>query len=512
MKISARLFELILGEKYPFEYMGKHSRQSNLALPVFFERGTIPKEGKVYIVRTQELPETSRVDCIYVCVGSRPTQSWKNWMGEVLYITDREIGLFSLFNFFVEKFDLLRSWSDQMDSLMKKNEDLEEYVKCSVPVLGNAITITDYNLRILCNCEVMDSFGSKKVILSKKFSRVPDEISLEFRQIHKNRAQLREPYEYKGQRLNPEGMNYCINMYLGDSYVGTCTLWDALKPITESDKLLFQEFVSVIQRVLSAQTKTAQDQLATMKAIFSDLLHSYPVSEESLRWALDLLFSNMELRGASVGCWVCLVIRSANSDKTLPKEYLCTAIENMLPYTTVLDYEDDIVCYCAIPEGEDCESTVLDILLPYLKDMNFRVGVSRVFIDLYRAREYYLQALAMLRIGRKVNVKEYIYCFEDYILYYMLEHALGEFEYSLIESVQIQELKNMGTTVDYWDTLRRYLDNECNASKTAQELFLHRSSLLPRLDKIRTVVDFDTPEQRLYLRLCMYLSDLLEKK
>lgn len=56
-------------------------------------------------------------------------------------------------------------------------------------------------------------------------------------------------------------------------------------------------------------------------------------------------------------------------------------------------------------------------------------------------------------------------------------------------------------------TLKRYLDNEMNASRTAQDMFLHRSSLMPRLEKIRSLVEMDTPEQRLYIRMCLYLYE-----
>lgn len=72
----------------------------------------------------------------------------------------------------------------------------------------------------------------------------------------------------------------------------------------------------------------------------------------------------------------------------------------------------------------------------------------------------------------------------------------------------LKQLRRRDGGIDCWDTLRRYLDNECNASKTAQELHLHRSSLLPRLEKIRSMADMDTPQQRLYLRMCIALCEL----
>ncbi|MBQ3267475.1 MAG: helix-turn-helix domain-containing protein, partial [Atopobiaceae bacterium] len=62
--------------------------------------------------------------------------------------------------------------------------------------------------------------------------------------------------------------------------------------------------------------------------------------------------------------------------------------------------------------------------------------------------------------------------------------------------------------VDYIDTLRAYLDNGCNASQTAKAMYLHRSTLVQRLDRIREIVDLELPERRLYLSMCLHLPGI----
>ena len=44
---------------------------------------------------------------------------------------------------------------------------------------------------------------------------------------------------------------------------------------------------------------------------------------------------------------------------------------------------------------------------------------------------------------------------------------------------------------DYMRTLRCYLDNHCNVVQTARELFIHRSTLLYRLEKIKKLTGLD---------------------
>nr|WP_279380137.1 helix-turn-helix domain-containing protein [Sporosalibacterium faouarense] len=65
----------------------------------------------------------------------------------------------------------------------------------------------------------------------------------------------------------------------------------------------------------------------------------------------------------------------------------------------------------------------------------------------------------------------------------------------------------MNRSTDYVETLDTYLKNEMRPTKTADELFLHRSSLSKRLKKISKLLDadLDDPDVRLYLRICLYL-------
>jgi DNA-binding PucR family transcriptional regulator len=63
---------------------------------------------------------------------------------------------------------------------------------------------------------------------------------------------------------------------------------------------------------------------------------------------------------------------------------------------------------------------------------------------------------------------------------------------------------------DYWNTLKVYLDNEMNATQTADDLFIHRTTLRMRLNRIKKVVDLSTPLSRMYVRYCLYLYEMFD--
>ena len=66
----------------------------------------------------------------------------------------------------------------------------------------------------------------------------------------------------------------------------------------------------------------------------------------------------------------------------------------------------------------------------------------------------------------------------------------------------------------YYRTLRCYLEHHQNIARTSEALFIHRSTLLYRLEKIRKQMrtDFSNPEELLYLLLSFYFLEQEEGK
>ena len=63
-------------------------------------------------------------------------------------------------------------------------------------------------------------------------------------------------------------------------------------------------------------------------------------------------------------------------------------------------------------------------------------------------------------------------------------------------------------------TLRTYLENHLNAVQSAKDLFIHRSTFLYRLDKIKKIMEteLDDSDELLYLLLSFRLLDLEEER
>lgn len=509
--ITSTLLYHYLCETYQVTDTGKSLPETELPLPVFFLPGMIPDANQLYICRCEDLPSVCPQPCLFLCIGNHPPLIRHGWKGNLFYIEDK-VDLLTFYNNVIHLFHLVTGWQTKLDNLMQREAGINALVQASLPVFENCITISDYKLRLLVTCDLTSNGSTSTIQIRDDLERVPDDISLQFKDDYSHNIRIREPFLYKGQQHNPEGQNYCINLYHGDTYIGTCTLWEKCRPMRPRDFILFQEFAKYIRRAMARPSNLPAEQSISMKSIFYTLVQCFPVSQTDLATAQEELRQLTEADHVTFGHWVCGIISSANREKHLSDEYLCAVLENMLPFTIAFNMDNRIVCFSMIPAGDTCQHSVCDTLEPYLKDLNFRMGISDSFTDVFQAHAHYLQALAMLKTGFSCQPQTLIYPFQDFVLPYMLEHCMGEFDKDMIFTKGLHALRELDTGVDYWDTLSRYLDNECNASKTAQELYLHRSTLQPRLEKIRSLVDMDSPEGKLYLRMCIYLEKHLESR
>jgi len=102
--------------------------------------------------------------------------------------------------------------------------------------------------------------------------------------------------------------------------------------------------------------------------------------------------------------------------------------------------------------------------------------------------------------------------YEELGSYTLLHHLKGISETSLYINNYLEKLRNYseGKSNDLLHTLRVYLEQNGNAKSTAEELFIHRSTLLYRLEKIEEILgsNLNNAELRFNLMLAYKLIDL----
>lgn len=513
MRITADILYGLLSEKYRISRYGKGISSRELALPVLFEPGTAIEAGRIYIARTGDLPNRPPEKCVFVCCGTKPPNVWNSWPCDVIHIVDPRVSLIGVFNTLLALIDQLVTWQSHMQQLAISGADVREMIEESIPVFENTITVSDYELRILGHCEPDKSLPDRPIRMDEREPRVPSAYVSATKDFGIALQQKRTPYITE-EAVNPdegiEGVNsYCINLFDGDTYMGTCALKEEGHPFRSYDFELFQQFASFVRDCLGVQSRSMGNQLISARTVFEQILRGYPVSMRDMEQAVRLIEAGLGGVSADECKWCCTVIQNAHRDRGLPEEYLCKSVEAIPPHTAAFIFEGSIVSFTLIGKDEHRVTAICAPLQAYLEDMGFKAGISRTFTDPFHARTFYHQGLTALEMGMEIEPGRLWYLFGDYVLDYLLQNCCGEFGAEAIVAPELVRLYHSSASgPEYVQTLRTFLDTGCHTTQTAEELFLHRSTLIKRLDRIREIVDLDTPKRRLYLQICLHLPDI----
>ena len=135
-------------------------------------------------------------------------------------------------------------------------------------------------------------------------------------------------------------------------------------------------------------------------------------------------------------------------------------------------------------------------------------GVVRRFEDIAVS---YQQAAAALRMSALFNSKGGVHCYRDFILVKMLEDIPGAKLNEYLSILMEGEARELFKDEDMVNTAEEFLENSLNVSETSRNLYMHRNTLMYRLDKIERVTGLNLRKfsDAVTFRIIMILSKLV---
>lgn len=172
----------------------------------------------------------------------------------------------------------------------------------------------------------------------------------------------------------------------------------------------------------------------------------------------------------------------------------CTRlVAEVEPSSLVSLKSDRVIVFLTGPSAEDQKA--IDRLIDRLQararevaDLSVSVGVSRFTNDIPGLRKAFEEALAALKVGRKLQGGASVMHFEGVGSYKLLlsiwEHDPEELRSLYLETIDPVERYDRQNDSQLVKTLLTYLGNDENLSKTAGDLYAHRHTIRYRLQKI----------------------------
>ncbi|OFV72404.1 PucR family transcriptional regulator [Acetobacterium wieringae] len=400
----------------------------------------------------------------------------------------------------------LEQWNEALFSGIINNLSLEELCLLSVPIFENPIFIHDTNSIVLANVNEMPGQFSWHYDASSNRLSLPLDIMNDF----KISSEYQQTMNTVGaQMFSEQQFGYrilYINLWLEDAYIGRICVSELGRKIVPGDYELLEYFSKMVLANLR-KSDTLQSNISNdLKQSLIELLEFKKTNEvvlinrlQAFQWKIDDHYR-------------CVTIYLQERDySTYANEFNCHKLEKLFPDFCIFLYQDRIIIVANFGKSTSKETDFFRELAVFLREGLLKASISSVGHDFRLFYYHYLQTDIAYRIGSRRDPMSWIYKFNDYKLHYILEQATNELMPLMLCESHLLNLRAYDLThkSGLFDTLRTYLENERNLAETTRMLFVHRSTLLYRIKKIKSLLNLNLndPQIRLHLLLSYELLD-----
>ncbi len=212
----------------------------------------------------------------------------------------------------------------------------------------------------------------------------------------------------------------------------------------------------------------------------------------------DIYDKSNELHMDNDLCHAVIVVKFQSIPEVTPFDIISELIQDKSKDYVINISEQDIVIVKEVPE--DCEYETLEgemqsILTTVMNEHSVKllIGISSVVTKLKDLARAYKEARIALEVGKVFDIERPIMSYENLgigRLIYQLPTTLCEiflqevFKKGSLESLDRETLM----------TVQSFFENNLNVSETSRKLFVHRNTLVYRLEKIRKLTGLDLRE------------------
>lgn len=295
---------------------------------------------------------------------------------------------------------------------------------------------------------------------------------------------------------------WCYDIYLHNRFLYRLKIADILQPFRAYDPELLLYFAEYLRKAQNEGTLYLTEYMTTLIDGIQATTQNR-VSEEL-----------MKLGWKNSDSYQLFYIKSGDQSREITNlSYYCSYLNKELKSVFSFKYNDGIILIANLTTGfnHNSQDFVQDLLV-FLREGNFRAGISNVFTPFEEPKSYYLQAKTALALGLRYHPSIWSYYFQQYRFHYIKSLIQSDFPEIKLIAPELDRLKRNDENkhTEYYSTLKIFLNNNQSLSQTASILNIHRSTLIYRLEKIKKALNISvwTSKDVLFLQLCMELIDL----
>lgn len=505
-KLNMRLLAEALERKYiKIEFYQREDTCRFDRAGVFYDTAVL-KAGIAYVIRAEEWnKELCDVEgCGFIIVGKIPLKDVPEHVSSIQVLD--ACSEFMVLDIIQETFTLFEQWNQKLHIALNSEKPLDLIIEASEKIFRNPMFIHDNYFYVLAYSEQLKNLNVWETDLKTGFPVVRSGIRDDF--------QLDQEYleglsERKTVLFSANQRGYQIlyrNLYSDQRYVGRVLVDEVMNVIQPGDYEVMEYLADFIQETMKLKALSRGSVDGQMDAEIRQVLMGQQRDNQAILrmisqrgWSQDDLYRCMKLVPNQTESY--LVSNTAVVDR----------LHVLLPNCYTLLYEDSAVVIVNMTRSDKTIKEIVTGLAVFLRDSLMKLGISSEYRGFFRLQSGYKQAVIALEQGQRSNSMYWYQYFENYMVEYVRETMSAEMPVEMLVSGALNILKKYDADnhTELYNTLKVYLRLERNLLQTAKKLFVHRSTLSYRIERIQSIagINLDDEKERLILLLSFALEE-----
>lgn len=421
------------------------------------------------------------------------------------YIIFHDMDCEQVFEMIQYTFDFYQEWQDMLIEAAG-NLDYKRIIDQSWTIFHNPLILLDTNYKVLF---LSEQYGADEVnndwkYLCENGRSSVDAIHYLMQEGKKNNYYLSgkaKLYHFNGKDIDHNMISAAI--YFGNDICGRLNIIEHDRRVNAGD-LYLADYITKYLSIILGKIQEQQRSKNIAGNIFERLMKNQEVSPSDLNyWKQYQGWSDEDI-------YQVLTFSFYEKPDIHNVISLCNLVQNEISDSLSFQLDGYVSVVHIVKDKEKRIEKITHIF----KEMPVYLGISLLGKGFSYLPYYYQQTLAAIKLGRIFSPEKEIWNFYGFGADYLLSTGLSqEMLYACHPDIKtLWEEEKDGEKIR---TLWTYLKNDCSLINTANELFIHRNTLIYRLKKITdkfqySIEDLYTRDyMKLSLRILMlYNSDL----
>ena len=266
--------------------------------------------------------------------------------------------------------------------------------------------------------------------------------------------------------------------------VAKVMLYESLRTFTDIDSILLSRLSRFVSMELQKNSFFSQNKGVMFSYFLADLLDSPEINYPSVRERLHILGFDLK-----EDLYMMTISASSYRDANAKLEVIVRELNNILVGSLYAIYENTLVMLFSRSRENGLSAYELTALENYLKSNSLTAGMSNFFTDLKSARRFYLQAKKAAEVGLRLQDEGPIHYYSDTYFYHIMEICEQEedLQYFIHPAMMKLLYHDQERNSELLKTMHCFLQTPGNPAKIAEQLHIHKNTLLYRMNKIKSL-------------------------